>query len=280
MCPKANASGAEAVRRLGILAGSGVLPREVAEARRAAGREVFVVDLEGAAAGWAADYPHARVSLGQVGRVLDMLKREGCDAVTMAGGLTRPYLPAVRFDRKGLALLPRVARLFLSGDDGLLSGVADLFEEQGFPVIGAEEFLPRSLAKSGTVVGRVGSEGDIALGRAILDALAPFDIGQAAVVANGRCLAMEGPEGTAAMLERVAALRVDGERGGVLVKMPKRGQDERVDRPAIGPDTVRAAAAARLDGIAVEAGGVFVLDGARTEEAARDAGLFLHGFER
>ena len=256
------------------------MPREVAEARRAAGGDVFVVDLEGAAGDWASAFPHARVSLGQVGRVLDMLAREGCDAVTMAGGLTRPSLPAVRFDRKGLALLPRVARLFLSGDDRLLSGVADLFEEHGFPVIGAEAFLPGSLAESGTVVGTLHGAEDIALGRAILDALASFDIGQAVVVAQGRCLAVEAAEGTAAMLERVAGLRSGEARGGVLVKMPKRGQDARVDRPAIGPDTARAAAAARLDGIAVEAGGVFVLETARTARLVREAGLFLHGFER
>jgi len=267
------------VRHLGILAGAGRLPKEVAEARRSEGRSVFVVDLEGAAADWAADFAHERVSLGQVGRVLALLEREGCDAVTMAGGLTRPSLTKVRFDRQGLALVPRLVRLFRRGDDGLLSGVADLFEEHGFPVIGADAFLPRSVAETGAIVGELSEEGGIALGRAILDALGPFDIGQAVVIAGGRCLAVEAAEGTALMLDRVAALRLEGETGGVLVKMPKRGQDARVDRPAIGPDTIRAAHRAGLSGIAVEAGGVFVLDAARTEGLARETGLFLHGFE-
>ena len=268
----------DAVRKLGILAGSGTLPRAVAEARAERGAGVFVVDLGGAAGEWIAGFAHERVSLGQIGRVLSLLAREGCDAVTMAGGLVRPSLTSVRFDRAGLALLPRVARLFRKGDDGLLSGVADLFEEHGFPVIGAEAFLPRSVAPAGAIVGTV-PEGtaldDIATGRAILDALSPFDIGQAVVVAQGRCLAVEGAEGTAAMLARVAALREAG--GGVLIKMPKRGQDARVDRPAIGPDTVSAAAAAGLAGIAVEAGGVFVLEGERTRRLAGEAGVFLYG---
>ncbi len=267
------------VRKLGILAGTGRLPEEVAEARRAEGKPVFIVDLEGAAAQWASSFPNERVSLGQVGRVLALLEREGCDAVTMAGGLTRPSLTKVRFDRQGLALLPRVARLFGRGDDGLLSGVADLFEEHGFPVIGAEAFLPRSVAGSGVLAGTLCEEDGIITGRAILDALGPFDIGQAVVVAGGRCLAVEAAEGTAAMLDRVAALRAGDERGGVLVKMPKRGQDVRVDRPAIGPDTIRAAAKAGLSGIAVEAGGVFVLDAPRTVDLADQSGLFLFGFE-
>ncbi len=264
-----------AIRRLGILAGSGALPRAVAEACRARGTGLYVIDLEGAAAAWAGAYPGARVSLGQVGRVLSLLEAAGCDAVTMAGGLVRPSLARVRFDRKGLTLLPRVARLFRKGDDGLLSGVAALFEENGFPVVGAEAFLPEALARAGDIVGAVTDADDIAMGRAILRALSPFDIGQATVVARGRCLAVEGPEGTAAMLDRAAALDA---QGGVLVKMPKSGQDRRVDRPAIGPDTVRAAHAAGLSGIAVEAGGVFVLEGAEVERLAAGAGLFLHGF--
>jgi len=99
-------------------------------------------------------------------------------------------------------------------------------------------------------------------------------------VAQGRCLAVEGPEGTAAMLARVAGMRGDAERGGVLVKMPKTGQDTRIDRPAIGPETIRSAVAAGLSGIAVEAGGVLVLDAERTERAAREAGVFLYGFAR
>ncbi len=244
---------------------------------------VFVIDLGGAAEEWIAGFAHERVSLGQVGRVLTLLAREGCDAVTMAGGLVRPSLTAVRFDRKGLTMLPRVARLFRQGDDALLSGVADLFEENGFPVIGADEFLPRSVAASGVIVGPAPDLEAIAMGRAILGALSTFDIGQAVVMAQGRCLAVEAAEGTAAMLARVADLRLRGVvaemRGGVLVKMPKHGQDSRVDRPAIGPDTVRAAAAAGLAGIAVEAGGVFVLEAERTGHLAAESGVFLYGFD-
>ena len=82
------------------------------------------------------------------------------------------------------------------------------------------------------------------------------------------------------MLTRVAALRAGRDRGGVLVKMPKRGQDARIDRPAIGPDTIRAAAAARLSGIAVASGGVIVLERAETERLARETGIFLYGFRR
>ncbi len=267
------------MRHLCILAGSGALPREVAEARRAAAQPVFVIDLEGAAGDWIADFPHERLSFGQVGRLFSLLETHGCDTVTMAGSLVRPSLARIRFDRTGLALLPRVARLFRSGDDGLLAGLATLFEEHGFRIVGPETFLPEAFGRVGAMVGETPDPAEIALGRAILDALSPFDIGQAIVVEQGHCLAIEAAEGTAAMLDRVAMLRQGRTKGGVLVKMPKRGQDERIDRPAIGPDTMRAVAKAGLSGVAVQAGGVLILDATETERRAREAGLFLYGFE-
>ena len=69
---------------------------------------------------------------------------------------------------------------------------------------------------------------------------------QAVVVAGERVLAIEGAEGTDAMLERVAARR-QGQSSppsaGVLAKGPKPGQEMRVDMPVIGTRTVELAAA-------------------------------------
>ena len=113
-------------------------------------------------------------------------------------------------------------------------------------------------------------------------ATGPYDVGQGVVVSSGRVLAVEGPEGTDAMLERVAGLirrrRVvlDG-AAAVLVKVPKRGQDTRVDLPAIGPRTVERGRAARIGAIAVAAAGVVVIERATTVAAARDAGIALVG---
>ncbi|MGH7059531.1 MAG: UDP-2,3-diacylglucosamine diphosphatase LpxI domain-containing protein, partial [Stellaceae bacterium] len=67
-----------------------------------------------------------------------------------------------------------------------------------------------------------------------------------------------------------------GGRSGVLVKAPKPGQEERVDMPTIGPDTVNEAAAAGLDGIAV-AGQVLMAERDATIAAADRHGLFLVG---
>ena len=133
---------------------------------------------------------------------------------------------------------------------------------------------------------RTGPDGsaaaDIARGREVLGALSPFDIGQAAVVIDGHVVAVEDIEGTDGLLARVARLRAEGRirakaGRGVLVKMPKRGQDLRFDLPTVGPNTVAGAANAGLAGIAIAAGNTIVAEPQAMIEAADKAGLFITG---
>lgn len=267
-------------KKLAILAGGGVLPRQVADACIREGIPYLTVDLGGAAATWIRDYDGLSVSLGQVGRLMDALKEQGCDAVTMAGPIARPQLSDVRFDWRGTKLLPRVAKLFRQGDDALLRGIAEIFEENGFRVVGPEIVLHDVIAGAGVLTAvspRQHALQDISMARDILSALSPHDVGQAVVVAKGVCIAVEAAEGTAEMLKRVAGLRAADAPAGVLVKLPKIGQDKRLDLPTIGPETAAAAAAAKLSGIAVEAGSGFILEREETVRRCDVAGLFLIG---
>ena len=144
---------------------------------------------------------------------------------------------------------------------------------------------PELLAGEGTLGAKSPSpedRADIETGFRVVAALGRLDVGQAAVVVKGRVLAVEAAEGTDAMIARCAELRKGASarrRGlaGVLVKAPKPGQEERVDLPTIGPDTVESAARARLAGIAVAAGRVLIADRAATFAAADRHGLFLFG---
>jgi DUF1009 family protein len=116
----------------------------------------------------------------------------------------------------------------------------------------------------------------------VLDALGPFDIGQAAVVIDGHVVAVEDIEGTDGLLARVARLRTEGRirakaGRGVLVKAPKNSQDLRFDLPTIGPRTVEGAAAAGIAGIAVIAGNTLAAEPQALIEAADARGLFVIG---
>ena len=266
---------AEPKATLAIIAGRDALPRLIAETRRAEGLPYLVIAFHGAEPDWIEPHPHEVHEFERPGRLFETLRRAGCGRVVFAGSLQRPRLRPWRADARAAGLLARARSLMASGDDALLAGIAGIFEEEGFAVIGAQDCLPGLVAEPGVLGRRApGREArrNAALGAKVLAALGPFDVGQAAVVAGGRCLGIEAIEGTDGLLARVAGL---GAEGGVLVKMVKLGQDRRFDLPAIGPRTVEAAERAGLEGIVVEAGAVLILDRAATVAAADAARLFL-----
>ena len=123
-----------------------------------------------------------------------------------------------------------------------------------------------------------GDRRDIERASAIARALGQADVGQGVVVAGGICLGLETIQGTDAMLDFVARTEAGLRRkAGVLFKAPKPGQDWRTDLPVIGPETLLAAHRAGLNGIAVEAGGVMILQIETVRAEADRLGLFVWG---
>jgi hypothetical protein len=269
---------------LAIIAGSGSIPVEVAEAARAAGRRVFAALLSGAArAEDFAAFDSQTFGLGQFGALKTAFEGRGIAEVVFIGGLVRPGLADIKPDFGAVRHIGAVIEAFRKGDDGLLSGILAIFESQGFRIVDPLAVAPALGADRTGPLGRVKARGEagaeIAEGLAVIKALSPFDVGQAVVVESGRPVAIEGAEGTDGLLARVAEMRRSGrlqrDGGGVLVKAPKLGQDMRVDRPTIGPATIRAVAEAGLKGIGVVMNGVLIAEKAKTLALADELGVFI-----
>ncbi len=267
---------------VGILAGGGRLPGQVAAAAHAAGRGVFIVGLEGFAdPAVLAPWPHAMLRIGAAGRILSALRTHGCHDLVLIGPVRRPSLLDLRPDAEGARLLARIGRSAWAGDDGLLAAVIRVLGEEGFRVVGAQEIMRSALGPTGLLTRSAPDAlamADIARGIKVVRALGAVDVGQGAVVQQGLVLAVEAIEGTDAMLARCAALVRPGP-GGVLVKLVKPAQDRRADLPTIGVETVRGAIAAGLRGVAFEAGGTILADREGSVAAADAAGLFLLGLD-
>lgn len=269
---------------LAIVAGGGSLPYAVADAVGKRGGRVVLFALRGFADPERVNqYSHVWSGVAQLGRFREFAKRHGCRDVVFIGTVTRPSLWQVRPDLRALRVLPSIVASLRGGDDHLLTTVARVFERDGFRVLGAHEVAPEILVAAGPL-GRdapsARDRSDIAKALALLDAMGPHDVGQAAVVADGHIIAVEAAEGTDLMLARVAALRASGRvpaGAGVLVKAPKRSQDQRFDLPAIGPDTVDGAARAGLAGIAVVAGQTIIAEPQHVVQRADAAGVFVAG---
>jgi len=271
---------------LGIVCGGGSIPFAVADAVARRGRKVVLFPLIGwADAAAVARYPHHWIHVGRLGRFCRLARAEGVRDIVFIGALVRPSLRQLRLDWKTVAAFPRIVRAYRGGDDHLLSGVGRIFEDEGFRLLGAHDVAPDILMPEGPLGRRVPTprdEADIARGLAVLAALGGYDVGQAAVVADGHILALEAAEGTDRMLARIAELRRDGrvrapEGVGVLVKAPKHAQDTRYDLPAVGPATIEGAARAGLAGVAIVAGAGVVAEPLRLGRAADEAGLFVVG---
>jgi hypothetical protein len=268
---------------LAIIAGGGALPIALAAAAAAQGRAVHVIGIRGEADAKISRFPHTWLKWGEVGKLFATLEGLGCRDLVIIGSVSRPDLANVRFDFGAIKNLPFLLGLGVGGDDQVLSSVVRFLEGKGYRVYGAGEVAPELLAAEGNLGPQTPSpddRADIETGFRVVSALGRLDVGQAAVVVKGRVLAVEAAEGTDAMLVRCAELRKGGRRrglAGVLVKAPKPGQEERVDLPTIGPDTVEMAAQAGLAGIAVAAGRVLIADRDATIAAAGQHGLFLVG---
>ncbi len=273
---------------MAILAAGGAFPRLLAERLIGQGRAVHLLLLRGFAEDSLTAFPHTWVRIAQLGGILAAARRAGCKDLTFIGSLVRPALGLHMLpDLTALRQLPVILAAYRGGDDHLLSAIGRLFEREGFRLVGVHEWMPELLAPLGQWGGVALDDedrADLAMARAALAALGPFDVGQALVISRNHIVAIEGVEGTDGLLQRIAQMRQNGRlaawrgRRGLLVKAPKPGQEQRLDLPAIGPRTIEHAKAAGLKGLAVASGQTLVLDMPQMLSKADAAGLALFGF--
>lgn len=269
------------MRKLGIIAGGGTLPRRIAEAHANAGGGVFMVAFIEITPDATIDgIDHAWVKLGRIQDAMDAMISARVEDVVMAGPIKRPAFSSLDLDGRGAKLIFRAGRKAF-GDDGLLSVIVKEIESDGFRVIAVDDVLGGVLAPVGRIAGsdpNDAARSDIERGVQVLRHLGPVDVGQSIAVQEGLVLAVEAVEGTDAMITRAGPLRRDGP-GPILVKISKPGQERRADMPTIGPDTIHNARAAGFRGVAIEAGATLLLDADVVRAVAGEGDFFVVGVD-
>jgi len=272
--------------KLGLIAGNGRFPFLVLEAARAQGFDVVVAAIkeeafpeigapDAAAVHW--------LSLGELSKLIETLKREGVSRAVMAGQVKHKQIfSSIRPDW-------RLAKLLLSlgmrNTDSLLGAVAKVLADEGITLENSTFLLEPLLAKSGLLSQREPSDQEkknIDYGRAVARHLAQYDIGQTVVVAEAACVAVEAMEGTDAAIERAGQIMasLDAEastlsRALTVVKIAKPNQDMRFDVPVIGVKTIEVMRKAGASCLAVDAKKCLLLDGEAVIVAADDANIAL-----
>ena len=250
--------------RLAIIAGQGDLPLQVARAADEHGHDVVIFPIEGQADAVFDGFVVQPVRLGAIAQTQGFLSHYDCRQMVMVGKVTWPSLGALRPDAAGMKLLGKLTK---RGDDTVLRAISKFFSEHGVKILPVNMFMKGRAMPSGHLAGPSLDDYEkslIEIGVSILDRLGACDVGQSVIVQSGRVLSIEAAEGTSAMVTRSADF-IDKDAGPVVfVKMQKSGQDHRLDTPFVGAETMRAAAAAGVNILAIESGAVMLADDLQT----------------
>lgn len=258
------------IRKLGIIAGGGDLPRQLLQFCKENSIEQTIIGIKNHV-----DHvsPDAVFRLGRAGAMLRFFKNNDVSDIVFIGSVTKPSLFNLWPDFRTLRFLLKNYKCFC-GDDALLKAIRSALEAEGFNVRGIHQFLPELLMPEG-ILGEitVGSkfQADIQLGLKESQKLGQDDIGQAVIVKEGSVIAREDRKGTNAMIKKY------GEEGAILVKTCKPQQDHDLDLPTLGLNTVKQCADKKMAGIVGHAGLSLTVDRKSMIERANKAGMFIMG---
>jgi DUF1009 family protein len=264
--------------RYGLIAGNGRFPILALEEARKLGHEVVVLAIEQEASPEVEQLASRChwLSIGQLGKLIDTLKKEGLSEVVMCGQVKHTQIfSSIKPDW-------RLAKMLFSlkhkNTDALIGGVANELAKEGIRLGDSTMLLKPLLAGEGLLTSRKPTkeeQHDVAYGRRVAGALSGFDIGQSVAISEGACVAVEAMEGTDAMLRRAAGL-VNG-RALRLVKASRRRKHLQFDVPVAGPSTIDTMVETGTTVLAVDAGRTLFLDREEMMARAEEAGIAVVG---
>jgi hypothetical protein len=270
----------EIADRYAIIAGNGHFPFLVLEAARDQGIKPLVVAIQEEASpelASAAETVHW-VSLGELARLLELLRAERVKKVVLAGQVKHAQLfSAIRPDGLVRYMLRSLQR---KNTDALIGAFVHMLEKRGIQVVDSTLFLKPLLPEVGPLTHRApdpDEAADIAYGRGVAKKIAALDIGQTIVVADRACVAVEAMEGTDATIERAATL--SNGRRLVVVKVSKPKQDMRFDVPVVGRKTIQVMRRSNARVLAVDAGKALLFDRQGLIEEANQAAIAVVGMK-
>ena len=277
----------ETMPPIGLVAGWGSFPVQVAQSLIREGRRVCCVAISGhASTDLESICDHVTWSgVGRLGGHIRYFKKNGVEQVTMAGKLFKaellyqgslwlrhfPDLTCIRTLGPSLLGRNRDAK-----DDNLLLAVTNAYRHAGMEVLAATDFAPELLVKEGILAGPKPHhklQSDIESGWQVAKQMGAVDIGQTITIKDGTVIAVEAIEGTDACIDRTGELCRSG--GWTLVKVSKPQQDMRFDVPTIGPQTVELVAKAKGAAIAIEAGKTILVEREQTLALANRRGISI-----
>ena len=237
---------------IGLIFGETNFPTEILKKIKKIKKKYLIIDLT-KKKNFKKDKNSHSVSIGQIGKIINTLKENNCKSVLFAGKVNKPNFSNLRLDLKGIYYIPRIIKASKIGDAAIIKEVIDIFKIEKINTLNSLLFTPNLSLKRG-VYTRVKPNHDdnIDIKKAILtlNNLNNHSFTQGVIVRSKKIIAVEGNGGTKKMLQIIKTK--EKKPNGVLVKIPKKKQDLRVDLPTIGLKTLIQCRKAGLKGIALK----------------------------
>ena len=284
--PKTELTNAAFPEKIGLVAGWGNFPVEVAKSLIAQGHEVHCCAISGHADPILESVctSYRVFGMGRMGGQVRFLRSAGVSRATMAGKIFKTLLFKGRLNllrhSPDLTFLRHFYPIYISRskdqrDDTLLNTVVRLYAAGGIEFAPATDFAPELLVKTGTLTQKKPSSAqlkDIEFGWSMAKQMGGLDVGQTVVIKEQAVMAVEAIEGTDACIRRAGDLC----RGGfTVVKVAKPDQDMRFDVPTIGASTIQSIHDAGGKVLAVEGEKTIILDESETIALAERLGIVV-----
>ena len=193
------------------------------------------------------------VSLGQFGKIISILKKYKCRKILFAGRVKKPELTKLKLDFKGVYYIPRILKKSKLGDAAILKEIIKILKKEKIKTISSTTFTPELSLVRGIYTKLKPDKNDKRDIKNSLNALrrtGDYSYIQGAVSRDNKLIAIEGTNGTDSMLKKIKTSEKD--KKGVLVKLPKKKQDLRVDLPTIGINTLKLCKKVGIKGIVLQ----------------------------
>ena len=257
---------------IGLLFGETDFPKQILKKLKNK-KEYLIIDLTKNKT-FKKDRNSYSVSLGQFGKIIEILKENKCKRVLFAGKVKKPKFSKLRLDFKGVYYMPRIIKSAKLGDAAILKEIINILKKEKIKTISSLTFNPELTLKKGNYSKIKPNKQDIISikkGQSYFNKSNDLDHIQALVVKDGRIIAKEGKEGTKKMLSKLKIIK-----DGILIKLPKRKQDLRMDLPTIGLQTLKDIKKHRLRGVVLKSKKNIFLDKKKVINFANKNKIFIN----
>ena len=237
---------------IGLIFGDTDFPKEILKKVKKKKKNYLIIDLSKSKK-FKKDKKTYSVSIGQFGKIINILKENNCKKVLFAGKVNKPNFSKLKLDLKGIYYIPRIIKASKLGDAAILKEIIKILSQNKIKTENSLMFNPELTLKKGNytkIKPNLNDQLDIKQAIKILSNLKQYSFSQGVVVRNKKVISIEGKGGTKKMLEESKSKKFRNH--GVLVKFPKKKQDLRVDLPTIGIKTLKQSKTAGLNGVVVK----------------------------